>query len=330
MTDESTPPDRAQITEPGGRLPADRLHLLLPEPGHRPVGPDLADAEQEVLEDLGPVDGVADLRMKLEAVDAPGRILEGGDRRRRPSRRSRGSPAGGATTESPWLIQTVCSGSRPAKSSESVRQPGGRAPELPALALATCAARRQGHPLHPVAEAEHGNAQGGRIGGRQRRVLFVDALGPARQDDAGRVGAADLLGRTPTAAARPRRPAPRECGARSAACTGRRNPGSRSRPPGRSCRAHLGPEAPGVPRRPRPAGAPRRRRERRDRRQERRDQRPRRLAERRLLAEPHQRRRWPRRNSAGKAAPNARPYADGRRFARAPKSDALGHRDASG
>ncbi len=29
-------------------------------------------------------------------------------------------PGGGFTTESPWLIQTVCSGSRPAKSSESV------------------------------------------------------------------------------------------------------------------------------------------------------------------------------------------------------------------
>ena len=29
-------------------------------------------------------------------------------------------PFGGASTESPWLIQTVCSGSSPAKSSESV------------------------------------------------------------------------------------------------------------------------------------------------------------------------------------------------------------------
>ena len=40
------------------------------------LGLDLADAEEEVLEDLGPVDRVPDLGMKLDGPDAPRRILE--------------------------------------------------------------------------------------------------------------------------------------------------------------------------------------------------------------------------------------------------------------
>ena len=54
------------------------------------------------------------------AVEAARVVLERGDRRRRPSRRRRARPAGGATTESRCDIQTVCSAARSRKSSLSL------------------------------------------------------------------------------------------------------------------------------------------------------------------------------------------------------------------
>src|SRR5712692_10069072 len=50
------------------RLTADLIDLLLPEGSHRPIRHDPADPEEEVLEDCGPVLGVAHLRVKLDGV----------------------------------------------------------------------------------------------------------------------------------------------------------------------------------------------------------------------------------------------------------------------
>ncbi len=47
-------------------------------------------------------------------------------------------PGGGDMTESPWLIQTVCSGSRPSKSAESVARRAVARPNSRPSALATC------------------------------------------------------------------------------------------------------------------------------------------------------------------------------------------------
>ena len=49
------------------------------------------------------------------------------------------------------------------------------------------------HPLHSVAEPQHGHAERAGIGPRQRRSLVVDALRPARKDDARGVPAPDPL-----------------------------------------------------------------------------------------------------------------------------------------
>ena len=69
-------------------------------------------------------------------------------------------PGGGCSTESPWLIHTVCSGSRPAKSSESVATVATARPYSRPFARNDLAAADVRHPLHPVAEAEHRHAEG--------------------------------------------------------------------------------------------------------------------------------------------------------------------------
>ena len=68
------------------------------------------------------------------------------------------NPGGGATTESPWFIQTVCSASRPAKSSESRASRADRAAVLAAL-VGDLSPGGLREPLHAVAEAEHRHAE---------------------------------------------------------------------------------------------------------------------------------------------------------------------------
>ena len=52
VTDESTPPESAQITASGGRLAADRPPIFWSRnDAHRPVGADAADPEEKILED---------------------------------------------------------------------------------------------------------------------------------------------------------------------------------------------------------------------------------------------------------------------------------------
>ena len=68
-------------------LGADPLDLLLDHGGGRPGRPGAGDAVEEVLQHLLAVRRVHDLGMELDAVEPALRRLEGGDRRRRRTRR---------------------------------------------------------------------------------------------------------------------------------------------------------------------------------------------------------------------------------------------------
>ena len=81
-------------------------------------GRDAGDAVEEVLQHLLAVRRVHDLGVELDAVEAARGVLERGDRRGRRAATTR-APAGGATTESRWDIQTVCSSARSRKSALS-------------------------------------------------------------------------------------------------------------------------------------------------------------------------------------------------------------------
>src|SRR5664280_310144 len=90
-------------------------------------------------------------------------------------------PGGGATIESPWLIQTGCSGPSPANS--------GLSPSNVIVAELTC------HQVQPVADPEDGDARAphGRV--RARRIGLVDARRPAGEDDRARTALRDLAPR---------------------------------------------------------------------------------------------------------------------------------------
>ena len=83
-------------------------------------------------------------------------------------------PGGGRTIESPWLIQTGCSRSMPAKSPSASVNVTVAGPYSRLLDGSDLAAQLVGHELQPVADAEHRDAPGPerRIGAR--RVGVVD------------------------------------------------------------------------------------------------------------------------------------------------------------
>jgi hypothetical protein len=136
-------------------LGADPLDLLLDHGGGRPRRPRADDAVEEVLQHLLAVRRVHDLRVELDAVQVPLRGLEGGDR-------GRVGPAGDARA-----LGRSGDGVAVAHPADLLlRQPGGeRASDLQ-LGLAElargaldAAAEVLRHQLHPVADAEHGDAE---------------------------------------------------------------------------------------------------------------------------------------------------------------------------
>ncbi len=177
----------------GRSLPADRIHLLLPEPRHRPVGLHLADAEQEVLEDLGPVGRMTDLRMELDRPHAAPRVLEAREGRRR----GRGNHAESLRRRNHRVPVVHPDGLLRSQAVEELRVDGQRRDGAAVLAplVGDLAACRLREPLHAVAETEHRNAEGRRISRRTGGALLVHALRPAGEDDPRRVVPADLLGR---------------------------------------------------------------------------------------------------------------------------------------
>ena len=91
-TEESTPPERPQITLPVAHLGADAGHRLGAEGGHGPVAAAAGDAVGEVAQDQRAARGVGDLRVELHAVEPPALVGDHRDRaspRRWRRRRSR-------------------------------------------------------------------------------------------------------------------------------------------------------------------------------------------------------------------------------------------------
>ena len=127
-----------------------RLQLLaqardrrVAEARHRPRRLRAADVVEEVLEHLGAVLGVVDLRVALDAVEVRAT-------RPRTPRRERSAvvavtenPAGADSTWSPWLIQIVSTGPRPRKrrppETFTCARPYSRPGALPTLPPKRCA-----------------------------------------------------------------------------------------------------------------------------------------------------------------------------------------------
>ena len=108
-TAESTPPERAQSTRSAPDLRADPLDLLLDHGGRRPRGRRAGDVVEEVLEQVLAVRRVHDLGVELDAVEP---ALRGPRTRRSASTATPATtrrPRAARSTESRWLIQTVCS-----------------------------------------------------------------------------------------------------------------------------------------------------------------------------------------------------------------------------
>ena len=175
-------------------LRADALDLLLDDGGRRPRGRRAGDVVEEPLQDLLAVRRVHDLGVELDAVELARVVLEGGDRRRRRARRRPRAPAGGAVTESRWLIQTVCSRGKLAEQRRLLRLELGLAVlgDVVRLDLAAELAR---HQLHPVADAERGHAELEDARGRRRARPRRRPTRGRRRGSARAGSAADLLGR---------------------------------------------------------------------------------------------------------------------------------------
>ena len=155
------------------------------------VGVDAGDAGHEVAQDVPAARRVDDLGMELDAVQVPVRRLQAGERRASRSGRSSSKPSGSRVIESPWLIQTGWSRSRPANRVAS--GVGDRDVGRAVLALAgrqDVATELAGHELGAVADAEDRDAPApdGRVG--LRGAVVVDRHRAAGQDD--RAGPAAL------------------------------------------------------------------------------------------------------------------------------------------
>ena len=162
-------------------LGADPLDLLLDHRGRRPRGRRAGDAVEEVLQHLLAVRRVHDLGVELDAVEAAlgaSNAATGVDGEPAVTR----APSGGAVTESRWLIQTVCSAGRPAKSAPPRRWSAGLA-ELGDAGALDAAAEVERHQLRAVADAEHGHAELEERRVDPRRVVGVDRRRAAAEDE---------------------------------------------------------------------------------------------------------------------------------------------------
>ena len=141
------------------------------------------DVVQEALQHLHAVGGVNDLRVELDAVEAPALVLEGRDRRR-----GRGRDGSGAFGRRHDRVAVAH------PDDLVVRQAGEQAAlavghlelgptELGCVRPIDPAAELPGHELHAVADAEHGHARLEERAVDAGRVRRVDGGRPAGEDD---------------------------------------------------------------------------------------------------------------------------------------------------
>ncbi len=149
---------------------------------HRPVLFAATDDKEEVAEDLPPLRGVDHLRVELEAVETPPRVLGGGDGgvgRGGGGAETGGEPADGVAVAHPapgglFHPGQDVAGVQDIEFGEAVFPLGGGDDLAP-----------QGvdHELEAVADPEDGDAQGEDAGVHPGAVLLVDARRPPGEDD---------------------------------------------------------------------------------------------------------------------------------------------------
>ena len=184
-TDESTPPDRPQITRALGPDHApDPGDLGIDEVARGPVRHRAADLEQEVAEDLTAAGSVGHFGVELHAVQRPLLVLERGDRRV-VARRGDAKPG----RRHVHMVAVAHPDRGLLAPAEALEEPAAFDPDVGPAVLAPSGpadvpAREVGQHLHPVAEAQHRRAQlqQGRIGGGH--AILVHRIGAAREDDA--------------------------------------------------------------------------------------------------------------------------------------------------
>ena len=246
-TEESTPPERPQITRPLADLGADPLDLLLDDRGRAPRARAAADLLEERRQHVLAVGRVDDLGVELDAVEAALDVLQRGDRR---LRRARQRAEAGRRLEDRVAVRHPAALLR----RRAGEQPPGlghrqlRAPELPHLGALDAAAEREHQRLHAVTDAEHRDAELEQLRIEPRRAVGVDRGGPAGEDQPLRPAPRAPPRRRRGAAAARRTRRTRARGARSAASTARRSRGRRPRRSRPRARARAPPGA-GPPRR---------------------------------------------------------------------------------
>ena len=172
-------------------LVRDRADRLLNERCHRPIARAAADVEREIAEDLRATVGVRDFRMKQNGVQPPILVGHRGDRGIRAGRRhseSRGRALHEVAVARPdSQLRTDRSEDR-----RVLVDADQRVAIFPLRRRCDFSAERIRHELHPVADAQYGNAGVVHRRFAARRSCVGHTLRPARQHDADRLPRADV------------------------------------------------------------------------------------------------------------------------------------------
>ena len=209
-TEESTPPERPQMTLPLPTCSRTRRDGLLDEVAHRPGAGALADLVEEVLEDLLAARRVGDFGVELHAVERPGLVPRGGVGA---GGRGRQRDEIGGQVVDLVAVAHPDGGVLRAGRGRADRSAGDvqlRPAELARLGRLHLAAEDLRAELHAVADAEDGHAQVEDLRVALGRARLVNAARPAGEDDALGVELLELVERRCRAGrARCRRPASR-------------------------------------------------------------------------------------------------------------------------
>ena len=164
---------------------ANLLHRMLDERAHRPVPSTTADVVDEVGDDLFAVERMVNLGMELQTEEPIQRVGNRGvhcvlaPRRRKKTGWQFHDPIPMAH---PNFLKTFHAGEQ--------RGVGNNfhlgVAVLAFLALLDASPELMGHHLHPVADAEHGDAELPDAGVALRRFAYVHTGGPAAEDDPAR------------------------------------------------------------------------------------------------------------------------------------------------
>ena len=192
-TAESTPPERPQIDAGVADLRADQLDLLVDHGQRRPRRGRVTRVGEEVLEHVGAARGVPHLGVELHRVQAALGILHRGHRRR--GRRRGHAEAVGRAHDRVVVAHPARVDLADVVQEDAAADVELGLPELGGSRARDVAAERVRHRLHPVADAQHGNAEL-----EQARIETWRAVGVDRGRAAGEDESVGLLARTSSGA----------------------------------------------------------------------------------------------------------------------------------